>query len=66
MRPNFFKTKKNNLTLVSRRKLLKINRMVFPRFLSFSMLCQKNNSSLWFDDLWALGILELTTTLKIK
>ena len=37
--------------------------MVFTRFLSSSMLCEKNNSNLWFYD---LGILKLLTTLKIK
>ena len=39
--------------------------MVFTRFLSFSILCKKNNN-LWFDDLLSPGILELITTLKIK
>ena len=40
--------------------------MVFMRFLSFPMVCEKNNSNLWFDDLQSLGTLELFTTLKMK
>ena len=40
--------------------------MVFTRFLSFSVLCEKNDGNLWFDDLWSLGIFKLITTLKIK
>ena len=50
MTPNFFKMK-NKWISASRRKLLKRNMMAVTVFLSFPMLCEKNNCNLCLEEL---------------